>query len=468
MAGDEKPPRKCGDNCPEDNVSPTTTTNCRICKKSCHLPCHNVSYSVARLFIIDNIVFICDTCLLDLDNEKSPKRKGINANSSVLRQYVLSPGMAGNMSLSQQQQQQQQQKPFANSAKSTRNPSNETLYDCMKSMMKKIEKIEGQTQKIDDVRAQLGEVGNDVIVTKNQTEKAYNVVFSRLMLREQQNMRDLAKEMFDEVENRTDTFTTPNGTVQQRIYPNPRPQSFANVLRKESSGTPKRKPYSTVLQKKLPVKQRDESDTPQQRKRETHISLVDNASATTVTSMKIPTPKQGKKATQIGRPLEIGQSAPRKLNPMSKSIWISKFHPETMPEEIEKYIVEQTEVKDKTKFKCVKLVKKDQDVTTLKFVSFKIDATPAVYDILINEENWPQDKQVREFLRMSPPKTNLGDFIQQQPATSNDGTSNVHTENENETAAMEIADGVNNGASGSGTGESNSNSSNNKSPPKNE
>lgn len=449
MAGDEKPPRKCGNHCPEDNVGPTTMTNCRICKKLFHLPCYDVITTSARLFVSANIVFICDACLLELDDEKSPKRRGTTANS-LFRQSVLSPNVTGNISLSQQQQQQSQNS--SGTTANPRKPSNETLLDYMKVMMRKIERIECQTQKVDEINAKIEVVGNDVIETKNETHQAYNVVYSRLMHREQQSLRDLAKEMREKVDNRSDTFTSPNGTVHERVYQ--RQQTYANVIRKESSVTPKRRPYSTVLQSKLPVTPRDEN-TPQQRKRETHISLVDNASATTVKSMEIPTPKQGKKAIQIGRPLENTQSAQRKLNPFSKSIWISKFHPETKPEEIEKYIVEQTEVKDKTKFKCVKLVTKDQDITTLKFVSFKIDVTPAVYDILI-----------KEFLRMSPPKTQLSEFIQLKPATSNGTTSSNTAENETET--MEITDDVNVSASGSGTGNGEGNGSNKKSPPKNE
>lgn len=108
----------------------------------------------------------------------------------------------------------------------------------------------------------------------------------------------------------------------------------------------------------MPVTPR--SATPQQRKRETHISLIDNASATTVNAMKLLTPKQGKKNVQIGKPVveRLKTMKPvNQANPLSKSIWISRFHPETTPKEIENYITEHTEVKDKTKFKCLKLVK---------------------------------------------------------------------------------------------------------------
>lgn len=206
----------------------------------------------------------------------------------------------------------------------------------------------------------------------------------------------------------TDSFETPNGTRKPRVYP----QS---------------KSYSTVLQSKLPVTPKP--NTPLERKREQHISLIDNKSATTVSTMKLPSPKQGKKNVEIGRPIEVRQMAPRNVNPFSKAIWISKFHPETTPEIIENYITEHTAVKDKSKFKCIKLVKKDQDVAKMSFVSFKIDVVPEIFDILIDPENWPQNKQIREFIKMTPPKTTLGNFLPSpKPQESTNATSVTNAE----------------------------------------
>lgn len=124
-----------------------------------------------------------------------------------------------------------------------------------------------------------------------------------------------------------------------------------------------------------------------------------------------PSPKQGKKNVQIGRPVSVPQRVPRNANPLTKAIWVSKFHPETKPEEVEKYIIENTEVKDATKFKCTMLIKKDADISKMSFVSYKIDASPEVYDTLIDPENWPSDKHVREFVKLSPPKLAINDFM---------------------------------------------------------
>lgn len=150
----------------------------------------------------------------------------------------------------------------------------------------------------------------------------------------------------------------------------------------------------------------------------------------------------------------------------SKAIWVSKFHPETKPDEIAEYIVTQTEAKDKTKFRCSMLVKKDADLSQMSFVSYKIDATPEVYDILIDPENWPSDKQVREFVKLSPPKRNFNDFVPEIPKPN--ATNETEQKNSD---IMEITEEISliQSTSSSGSGNSSgSGGSSTTSPPKNE
>lgn len=427
MAGEEEQmgPRKCGQHCPEDNVNHATTKKCRMCKKSFHLPCYDVIEKPSKLFIVENIVFLCDDCLEALDNESSPERKRKSANNSVLRQSMLSPSVTGSISLSSNMLP-------PTTTINAKKCSNEKLYSLMSTIADKLDK---QSNKIDEIGQNVCTVGNDVIATKKKTHEAYDVVFSRLMLREQQDLRDLSKEMFRP--NKNDTFETPNGTKQNRVYPKPRT-------------------YSTVVQSTLPVTPQPTSS--EQRKRVKTISLIENATGETLQTAKFPSPKQGKKNVELGKPIPNRQLPPRKSNPFTKSVWISRFHPETTPDEIENYITEHTEAKDKTKFKCVKLVKKDQDVTQMSFVSFKIDTTPEVFDILINPENWPQNKSVREFIRMSPPKPKLEDFVPLKAATSNESTSNANGQ------PMEIqTDPMNQNASSSSNSINNVNGSSNNS-----
>lgn len=403
---DENRPRKCDSGCPSGNIGANTNVNCRICKCPYHLSCYDIAVSPNRIFVSKNIVFICDFCMPGLDVENySPDRKRKTAGKT------------------HHQQQQQQTKPqlkqatlsFTKSSSSTGNDNNKSngtktideLYELLSNVSTKLDK---NSESLNGMEEKNHLFYGEMIETTTST---LNIVRAKSMY-------------YDRFpKHRSDTVTTPNGTKQPRVYPNPIVQN-----------TPKIKSFSTVLKSVLPVAPRNES--PVQRKKEQHISLVDNASNTTIKTVKLPTPKQGKKDVQIGRPVEERQRQPiqRKMNPFTKSIWISKFHPETQPEELVNYIVEHTTVKDKSSFECVKLVKKDSDISTMSFVSFKINVTPEAFEVLIDPENWPQNKHVREWVTMAPPKKTLNDFVTNASTNSNENENEQQNKIDVESAAL--------------------------------
>lgn len=57
-------------------------------------------------------------------------------------------------------------------------------------------KIDNQTKILNEIGQNVCAVGNDVIKTQKKSDDVYNIVNSRIMLRETQNARDLAKELF--------------------------------------------------------------------------------------------------------------------------------------------------------------------------------------------------------------------------------------------------------------------------------
>ena len=52
-------------------------------------------------------------------------------------------------------------------------------------------------------------------------------------------------------------------------------------------------------------------------------------------------------------------------------------------------------------------MKKDRELTSLKFVSFKVEVNDEDFDHLMDPEIWPVDIRVREFLQ----KQTLGDYL---------------------------------------------------------
>lgn len=119
-----------------------------------------------------------------------------------------------------------------------------------------------------------------------------------------------------------------------------------------------------------------------------------------------PKPKMGTKTLStrlhvVAKPQRIEKQK------FSKAIWVSGFEPATTPEEIVEYIESETPVSDKSKFNVHKLVKKDMDVSSLRFVSFKIEVNEEEFVVLCNPDMWQENVMVREFLQ----NNRLGDFF---------------------------------------------------------
>lgn len=120
----------------------------------------------------------------------------------------------------------------------------------------------------------------------------------------------------------------------------------------------------------------------------------------------VPPVRIGTKSTSCGlsivpKPTII--SKPR----FEKAIWASRFSPSTTTEEINQFIIENTPVKDPSRFTIHKLVKKDCDLTSLRFVSFKVATNTDDFDILCDPDIWPKGIEVRAFLQSQV----LGDFF---------------------------------------------------------
>lgn len=80
------PPRKCSrENCPTQNISPDLTVTCHSCKNAVHLLCYGIVKNPEEIFVIDNIVMICDSCI---NNLVSPKRKQPNTASNMIQSTI--------------------------------------------------------------------------------------------------------------------------------------------------------------------------------------------------------------------------------------------------------------------------------------------------------------------------------------------------------------------------------------------
>ena len=216
------------------------------------------------------------------------------------------------------------------------------------------------------IRAIMGEVKmlRDLIEangTKLDTiDKKADVIVNRT-----ESMTEIASKPSTQMQTQHTDFRTPRTMISGKKQIATPKNTFANALK--SNG--------------LPSAKRQRTEKPPQMK---------------FTETK-PTAKVG---TRQSAGLSVVAKPKRPEKPsFSKAIWISRLTPTETTENITEYIVSNTSVTDKSKFTVHKLVKKDRELSTLRFVSFKIEVNQDEFDVLIKEDIWPEEVMVREFLK---------------------------------------------------------------------
>lgn len=124
-----------------------------------------------------------------------------------------------------------------------------------------------------------------------------------------------------------------------------------------------------------------------------------------------PQPKIGTKSNVGGLSVVAKRELKQDDKPkFEKAIWISRLSPSVTEAEIVEFIASNTTVTDKAKMNVRKLVKKDADLSTLNFVSFKVEVNANDFNVLIEPDVWPTNVMVREFMQ-SAPKITLKDHF---------------------------------------------------------
>lgn len=121
-----------------------------------------------------------------------------------------------------------------------------------------------------------------------------------------------------------------------------------------------------------------------------------------------------------------------------KSIHVSRIDKSVTLEMINEYISQNSQLKQTENFRCSLLVKKDKDVTTLTFVSFKVDVNSEHFDLLNDVNFWPEGVLIREFI----PKTKtLADFMEGR-SQPNKMSKSVEADSKNEASSLNNVDEV--------------------------
>lgn len=131
-------------------------------------------------------------------------------------------------------------------------------------------------------------------------------------------------------------------------------------------------------------------------------------------NLQLPTPKMGTKSNVTGLSVvqtPHTQDTRRETKPkFEEALWIFRLGPGTTCDDVINYITSNTSVAEKSSLSAHMLVKKGTDVTSLRFVSFKVEMNAADLDVLNDPNLLPENVQVREFMQR-PEGVRLGDFF---------------------------------------------------------
>lgn len=157
---------------------------------------------------------------------------------------------------------------------------------------------------------------------------------------------------------------------------------------------------------------------------------------------QLPAPKLGTRTMQSNLKIASVQAQKPKFD---KSIHVSRIDKSVSLDMVNDYIAQNSQLKPSEDFKCTLLVKKDKDINSLSFISYKIDVNSVHFAELIDVNFWPQGAYIREFIPQERKSQTLADFLPNQPENENELThpnkvtkTNDGTTTKNETTTPNI------------------------------
>lgn len=305
-----------------------------------HLLCYGIVKKPDEIFIIGNMVMLCDECLDASKEFISPKRKQPNSASLVQRTIDVHSPM---LSLSKTASNGLiPQKTVSTTAQST------------KQMNLVIETL---AQKIETHTATLAGL-------KNSVDSMSDVIsHQNVAVRESIKLSNENSSSIKETLRRTSEFP-------RSVNKN----SYANVLKSHNNSSGIETPKSS----KSHFTRTPKSNTPA-------------VSGTSNNSIGKPlSPKQFRTSHQQK---DRQNAAPKR----EKAVWVSGIHRDTTEAEMISYITDNLGIVSTDKFDVRKLVKKDKELSTYSFISFKVSCSVDIFNVLIDPTKWPRNTRIREF-----------------------------------------------------------------------
>lgn len=127
---------------------------------------------------------------------------------------------------------------------------------------------------------------------------------------------------------------------------------------------------------------------------------------------KLPQQKKGTRTGNVG--LDVAPN-PKPSPKFAKSIHISRIATSVTIDKITEYVCTSANIQPNVDFRCTLLVKRDKDLSTLSFISYKIDVTEDKFDQLMNVDFWPEGVLIRQFVPIDRQPIQFANFSATSP-----------------------------------------------------
>lgn len=338
-------PRKCSrDDCPPVNINVNTTVQCHACKAQHHLPCFDVSVPATKLFVIPNIVFLCDECLFS--GENSPKRKS-NDPHKILRQSTLTSGRIL-------------------TTPTTSDQNKKATFDQLRKI------VDNLSHKI-DVNT------NTVASLKVSVDSMHTTVSSNAI-------------QIDESLKKNDTeISSAAKTIVEKFDKFEQKQTYAQTLGASSSKqiirhlSSAKNEQSSIVSQPVPLKKASVNKFKGR-------ALISGTNEDATHNLGDPVV-----FTERRRRQNSNHTVPTKPK-FAKSVYVTRLQPSVTVDGLKLFLSARMPEFDENQVSIRMLVKKDQDLSELSFVSFRIACTDNMYSTLGSASFWPSHIKMREFI----------------------------------------------------------------------
>lgn len=348
-------PRKCSrEDCPPININAKNNVNCHGCRVQFHLPCFNVAVPAHQLLVIPNIVFICDECLTSGDI--SPKRKTANdatktPKQTVLRQSTLTPGrLLGAPSHHDQL-------------------SKSEVVELQKLVQNLSNKIDVNTNSVASLKVSVDSMHGTVSTNQAQIDESLK-----------KNDND---------------FSSVTKAIVKKLDKIGQKQSYAQALGASTSKQIVRNMPSDSSQQSSNISKQASTKAIVNKYKGHPLSSGTNEVATHNLGAPVVIPeRQNRRQQNTSNQVHAVPAKPK----FAKCVYISRLQNHITVEGLTQYLHTQIADLDESQMSIRMLVKKDQDVSDLSFISFCIACTESLYTKLGSPSFWPSHIKMREFV----------------------------------------------------------------------